>query len=122
MSVSHAVPQGSTLSPFLYIMYVNDHFDKVVDDTSINNMFTDDTILLSKGNIQEEVSSANQLLFDQNNNWSNVNCLNINVSKTSDTEIHKDKPYIINVYNYVYLEVDDDNPMTFELLLKSIIG
>ena len=69
MSVSHGVPQGSTLGPLLYIIYVNDCFDRVMDPSSIIIMYADDTVLSSKGTCMEEVYAMNQSLFDQYVDW-----------------------------------------------------
>ena len=63
--ISHGVPQGSTLGPLLYILYVNDCFDKVKNDESTIIMYADDTVLLSKGTTLEEAIITNQALFNQ---------------------------------------------------------
>ena len=58
--VTHGVPQGSTLGPLLYILYVNDCFIKVRQDSSMTILYADDTVLLSEGENHEDVMKVNQ--------------------------------------------------------------
>ena len=48
----------------LYILYVNDCFDKVYDDITSVIMYADDTVLLSKGQTEEEAVGVSQILFE----------------------------------------------------------
>ena len=78
----------------------------------------------------------NQLLFNQYVAWAEVNCLNINTSKTrnmtlcsrykklsynEETQIYKTDSIIGNVQSYTYLGVDVDSFLSFESFLKSSI-
>ena len=76
------MPQGSTLGPLLYILYVNDCFGKVLNVDSKVIMYADDTVLLSHGTSLNGVLDVNQKLFDDYVRWSDINLLNINVTKT----------------------------------------
>ena len=136
MAVSHGVPQGSTLGPLLYIMYVNDCFDRVKAENSNIIMYADDTVLLSQGATLEESMENNQLLFNQYIDWADVNCLKININKTksmtlcsrykklpinNDFLISKGNQFIHDVKTYTYLGVDIDSFFTYESFLKSIV-
>ena len=113
--VLYGVPQGSTLGPLLYILYVNDYLDRVSNLDSNVIMYADDTVLLSHGTCVTDVISENQKLFDDYVQWSTMNLLKINVMKTkqmivcprsknvlSDSNIVKDGVAVQNTDIYTY--------------------
>ena len=124
MYVSHGVPQGYTLGPLLYILYVNDCFDKVQHNVSSVIMYADDTVLLSKGKTEEEaiiIHFTNQMLFEKYINWADVNFLNINIDVPDHIGIHKNDQNVSKASTYTYLGVDIDCTLTFEPFVMSII-
>lgn len=79
-AVKLGVPQGSILGPLLFLLYINDLIS--IDDSCRFVIYADDTTLLLSG------KDTTKLLNDANNvlnkldNWSIVNSLTINTSKT----------------------------------------
>ena len=134
MNVLTGVPQGSTLGPLLYILYVNDCFKYVCDGNSKVIIYADDTVLLSNGNTVDDAQTASQSIFDKYVTWCSINWLRINVSKTKRMFIDsrgKNCQYLVGVKKedesvytteqYTYLGVVLDGNLTFEPFLKSII-
>ena len=75
------IPQGSTLGPVLFLLYVNDIGQYVHKGKC--NLFADDTIIYSTGKSVKEVSSALQENLDDVGDWYQRNELMINVSKSN---------------------------------------
>lgn len=79
-TITCSVPQGSTLGPLLFLIYVNDL--QSIFSHSIIHHFADDTNLLFSGKklstIEAIVNYELKLLV----NWLNCNKLSLNVSKT----------------------------------------
>ena len=132
--IQHGVPQGSTLGPLLYILYVNDCFKKVTNNTSEMIMYADDTVLLSTGVTVDIAVLNSQIFFNEYVDWTNKNQLTINVNKTKhmiissrnknvcfNTTIRKVDENVGKTQLYTYLGVAVDNNLNFESFLKSII-
>ena len=126
----------STLGPLLYILYVNDCFEKVVANASVTVMYADDTVLLSLGECFDDVMTTYQILFDCYTKLADVNCLNINMKKTKQMilctrskncliiyslVVVKDQEPINRTSDYMYLGVNVDQNLCFDSFLKSTI-
>ena len=79
--VTYGTAQGSILGPLIFILYVNDIFASLNQDSSIY-MYADDTLILSKSeNITDLTSKAEEAL-GKIMYWCEVNKLTINYKKT----------------------------------------
>lgn len=80
LEITSGVPQGSILGPLLFNIYVND-ITRLTEHAECV-MYADDTALfLQSTNVDELVYLANitlQTILE----WTNINCLEINASKT----------------------------------------
>lgn len=79
--VTYGVPQGSVISPTLFLVYINDLCQIQLNEGKIYT-FADDTALFFRGNTWEETFSNAQMGFDRVNEWMKGNLLSLNVAKT----------------------------------------
>ena len=79
--VTYGTAQGSILGPLIFILYVNDIFTTINQDNSIY-MYADDTLILSKSDNVEEVTSKAKETLGKIMRWCEVNKLTINYKKT----------------------------------------
>ena len=74
------VPQGSTLGPLLFSLYINDLHQQTTFHT---NLFADDTVLIMKdknvNNLRKMVNEELQLI----DNWMKFNRLSLNCTKSA---------------------------------------
>jgi hypothetical protein len=80
MKIEFGVPQGSTLGPVLFLIYINGLCDINVGGRVVT--FADDTILFVEGNSWEEVFKGAELDINKMKIWLENNLLTLNVSKT----------------------------------------
>ena len=81
--VQYGVPQDSILDPMLYIIFINDLADKIMDDESSTcHLYADDTaITITAANNHEQEHKLKQK-FQCTKNWMAETLLTLNASKT----------------------------------------
>ena len=134
--VKFGVPQGSTLGPLLFIIYVNDLLSSL-ETTPVENviMYADDTVLYASHNDPNYCIENCQRLLDHLSIWCQRNKLTINVDKTKhmfvsrkkdQKELVKEKHVCIlkknlsNVDSYTYLGVDIDYNLSFDSMIDNM--
>ena len=81
-NISCGIPQGSTVGPLMYIIYVNDILSSI--NACKYYMYADDTVIYTTGSVPE---CTERLTTDLNTfkQWCNKNKLTLNVKKTKYT-------------------------------------
>ena len=80
------VPQGSVLGPLLFLMYVNDLRQNVLNHQC--NMYADDAVIYTSGKTVTEVNDKLKKSMATVSAWYEKNKLSINSSKSSSMLIH----------------------------------
>ena len=87
LALENGIPQGSSLSVLLWIIYVNDL--DIDEDTS--NIYVDDVIIWASGDTRKEVQQKLTQQAQKIVEWSKLNHVRINYDKTE---------FLINDYKY----------------------
>ena len=134
LPMSCGVPQGSSLGPLLFVIYVNDVFMVMQDEPGVVYMYADDMVLVTSSQSLTDAIAANQRCLNRLSEWSILNRLSINTKKTKHMIIGpkrkiRDNRQIIrlhggpiaNVMSHRYLGVIIDSGLCFEKSLTDIV-
>ena len=133
--VPYGVPQGSTLGPLLFILYVNDIFNALSTAPEKDIlMYADDTVLYSMDRDPRNSLAMTQGLVAELSSWCKRNKLTINTVKTKHMFIPRTKcmmdvivnesvnvgaDSLANVTTYKYLGVDITNTLSFDVMIDN---
>ena len=134
--ISYGVPQGCTLGPLLFIIYVNDLLGSLVATPDANViMYADDTVLYANHIDPKSCVKNCQQLLDRLYIWCQYNKLTINISKTKHMFVARKKDQrnqvkgeqvsinntnLNNVDSYTYLGVDIDYSLSFDTMVDNM--
>ena len=127
------VPQGSTLGPLLFIVFINDII--IVVSHSTIHLYADDTVLYCSSRDPYTARNLVQVDLDNIVQWCTNNKLTINTKKTKSMifgtkymlkkldkpKVKLDGSILGNVYHYKYLGVILDSTLNFTKHINNII-
>lgn len=96
--VDYGVPQGSCLSPSLFLLYVNDLCQQSLNNGKIFS-YADDTVLIFHGEHWDTAREAAETGLRKIIHWLEGNLLTLNISKTSFLQFTfaKTKPTVVSL-------------------------
>ena len=123
--IEYGVPQGSTLGPLLFLLYINDVSNCL---STVPRLFADDTCLILKANNLHDLQIKMNLELNAVRNWVNANKLTINRSKSNyliispkcssnqsnEVSLSYNNVAIKQFDSVKYLGIHIDNHLTFE--------
>lgn len=124
------LPQGSTLGPVLFTLYIND-LPTVCDNVKIQ-MYADDTIIYTHGKNMTEVADKLTAAMGNVADWLKKSCLTLNLDKTaamfftiksknvSNPIITVNGDAISNVSEFKYLGRTLDSSLSFKKHVKKM--
>jgi len=131
-TIKTGVPQGSTLGPLLFLIYINDISEAIPNLSKL--LFADDTVIYTTGNDPKKLQLKMQTELDNVMRWCDKNELTLNTSKTkymifsNKTKEHKFNNIDIcmkgekleNVDTYKYLGTTLDKRLNGQAQLNKI--
>ena len=131
ITINHPVPQGTVLGPRIFLIYVNDFFEKLEGENDVVQ-FADDTNIICKFERNENVPQKIEKLLEQTDKYLTENQLTLNADKTemlfvtnhsnSDPEFSFKGEVIKPAHACRYLREQIDSNLTFENQLNSVLS
>ena len=85
--IEHGVPQGSTLGPLLFLVFINDLPLAITSEKVETDLFADDATLHATGGNINTIKAELQLALGEISNWCSLNDMLINPNKTESMVI-----------------------------------
>jgi hypothetical protein len=130
LSIIHGVPQGSILGPWLFNVYINDLSFYLRTNPPVQ--YADDTTMIDEDNDMDSLIIKVQSTLNLFSNWSIVNYLSLNTSKTKYMMFSKKQfigpmvPLLIKndplqkVNSIKFLGVHIDSNLNFKIHIKCL--
>ena len=132
MKIKHGVPQGSILGPLLFILYINDLPNAIMQNVT-PIIFADDTSIViarqDANGLQEDLTQT----FNQVLEWFKQIFLSLNISKTyfthflsenvarSDVNIIYENNYLTKLSDLKFLGININNTLTWKSRIETIL-
>ena len=134
LTVKSGVPQGSTLGPLLFSLYINDIEKSILNTSSKVVLYADDTALFCAAKTPQELGERLQVHFDLIVTWLKDNNMFLNSEKTKvmffgskrktkgiDVKIHQGSGTLEVVDKWKYLGLILDSELNWSCHINNII-